>query len=123
MMGVTHCQKLSRLTNADRATWQMTKPTLTPAKAQWARASLKKAMRLPTTREPTAPQLRLTSTRASRARTLKLKEKKLEAGAIWVKWSMIPSSQCVSIWARGTTVKSVESRPEDITGSHPNEEH
>ena len=42
----------------------------TPAKAQWARASLKNAMRLLTTSDPTAPATRLTSTIAIRARTM-----------------------------------------------------
>jgi len=54
----------------------MRRPSPTPAKAQWARASLKKAMRLPTTSDPTDPQIRLTRITASRPRTLKPSEKK-----------------------------------------------
>ena len=46
-------------------------PMATPAKAQWARASLKKAMRPPTTSEPTPPHMMLMHTSAKSARTLK----------------------------------------------------
>src|SRR5687768_15290181 len=49
---------------------EMSMPSVTPAKAQWARASLKNDMRLPTTSAPTEPQIRLTRTTMSSARTL-----------------------------------------------------
>ena len=45
----------------------MSKPRPTPAKAQWARASLKNAMRLPTTSEPMAPQMKQTIRRREEA--------------------------------------------------------
>src|SRR5260370_41968135 len=58
---------------------------LTPANEQWARASLKKAMRPPTTSEPTAPQQMLTSMMAIRARTFSARLKKERSGKRWVK--------------------------------------
>src|SRR5205085_1714888 len=44
-------------------------PNVTPANAQWASASEKKAIRLPTTNEPTAPQMRQSNTAATSAVT------------------------------------------------------
>ena len=65
------------------------------AKAQWARASLKKAIRPPTTNEPTDPQTRLTRISASSAWTLKENDRKEPLGNSWVK----PVIQGVSQWS------------------------
>ena len=66
--GTTQSNSSSR---GSRSTMATRMPMATPAKAQWARASLKKAMRPPTTSEPTPPHMMLMHTSAKSARTLK----------------------------------------------------
>ena len=65
--GTTRSNKSSR---GNRRTMATRMPMATPAKAQWASASLKKAMRPPTTSEPTPPHMMLMHTSASMARRL-----------------------------------------------------
>ena len=63
---------------------QTSNPRPTPAKAQWASASLKKAMRLPTTSDPIAPQMKQTTTVASRMHVhiVVVSRQKVSAGQI-----------------------------------------
>src|SRR5947207_3257985 len=81
MMGVTQSQNSLVESRPGSRKITTTKAMEMLAKAQWTRASLKKAIRPPTTREPTAPQARLTSTRASIERRLNSRAKKLPGGA------------------------------------------
>src|SRR5262245_3147857 len=68
MTGVTHL--LNSAACSAPAVSPARNPRAIPANAQWARASLKNAIRLPTTSDPTAPQTTVTSTIASSPRTL-----------------------------------------------------
>ena len=88
--GATHSQKLSSLLRSPSGFTKILKrrkPKLTPANAQWARASLKNAIRLPTTILPTAPQSRLTARRANKALIFSGSPKKVPVGNKEQKWS------------------------------------
>src|SRR5688572_20115999 len=81
-----------------------------PANVQCASASLKKAMRVPTTSEPTAPQIRLTRITASMPRRLYSKLRKESCGKYVVQWMIHPSSKrpgAVMFAPRSTTCVQV----------------